>query len=136
MGGFWIFVGLIALLIGAISLIKPLHFLRITTRKMGAVVLVSGFVILIVGASLSPVEDRPVAEPQEVIEEEPEPEEVVEEEPEPEEVEVVEEEPIVEEKPDEPTLGEKNALRSALNYLRALLKSVVDFLMQHQPRRF
>ena len=126
MGGFWIFVGLIALLIGAISLIKPLHFLRITTRKMGAVVLVSGFVILIVGASLSPVEDRPVAEPQEVIEEEPEPEEV----------EVVEEEPIVEEKPDEPTLGEKNALRSALNYLRALLKSVVDFLMQHQPRRF
>ena len=103
MGGFLIFVGLIALLIGVISLIKPLHFLRITTRKMGAVVLVSGFVILMVGASLSSVEDKSVTEPEEVVEEEPEPEEVVEEEPEPEEV--VEEEP--EPEADEPTLGER-----------------------------
>lgn len=106
MGGFLIFVGLIALLTGVISLIKPLHFLRITTRKMGAIVLVSGFMILMVGGALSPVEDKPIAEPEEVVVEEPEPEEVV-----------VEEEPIEEEKPDEPTMGEKNALRNALDYL-------------------
>ena len=78
LGGFFIFVGLIALLIGIISLIKPLRFLQITTKKMGAIVLVSGLVILMVGASLIPVEEEPAAEPEEVVEEEPK--EVVEEE--------------------------------------------------------
>jgi len=122
MGGFLIFVGLIALLIGIISLIKPLHFLRITTRKLGAVVLVSGFVILIVGVSLSSADDKPVAEPQEVAEEEvePEPEPEPAPEPEPEPEEVVEEDPIEEEKSNEVTLGEKNALSSALNYLAVM----------------
>lgn len=78
MGGFLIFVGFITLLIGIISLIKPLHFFRITTRKMGAVVLVSGLVILMVGASIIPVEEEPVTDPRELALEESE--EVVEEE--------------------------------------------------------
>jgi colicin import membrane protein len=54
-------------------------------------------------------------EEQEVTPEEAEPEPEVEEELEPEVV--TEEEPIVEEKPYEPTLGEKNALSMALDYL-------------------
>ena len=82
MGVFLIFVGLIVFLIGIISLIKPLRFLRITTRKMGAIVLVSAFVILMLGASLSPVEEQSVDEPAEVAIEEPETEEFAEEEPE------------------------------------------------------
>ena len=124
MDGFLIFVGLIAILIGIISLVKPLHFLRITTRKMGAIVLVAGLVVLMVGASLSPVEEESIATPEEVVAEEPAPKEVEAEEPAPKEVEAeepalkeVEEEPIEEEKPYEATLGEKNALRSALDYL-------------------
>lgn len=108
MGGFLIFVGLITLLIGIVSLIKPLQFLRITTRKTGFVVLVAGLVIIMVGALLSPVEDESVTVPAEVAE-------VAEAEPELEQEEV--EEPIEEENSYEATLGERNALRSALNYL-------------------
>ncbi len=50
----------------------------------------------------------------------PEPEPETEAEEEEEEEEEVEEEPIVEEKPDEATLGEKNAAKSALNYLEVM----------------
>lgn len=103
MDGFLIFIGLIAMLTGVISLIKPLQFLRITTRKMGALVLVFGFVLLIIGGSLVPAEEKTVAEREKTVVEESVPVDTVVEEPEPVE--------------DIATMGEKNALKTALNYL-------------------
>jgi hypothetical protein len=68
------------------------------------------------GGETASVPEGLVEEVEEVtVGEEPEPEVMVEEEPEPEEI--VEEEPSIEEKPDEATLGEKNAALKALDYL-------------------
>ena len=97
MGLFLILFGFLVSIIGIISLIKPLKFLRITTRKMGAVVLVAGFVIFLSGGVLiPPVEEDTVAFPEEQGEEvaveeseseiKPEPESKPEPEQEPEEV--------------------------------------------------
>jgi hypothetical protein len=47
-------VGLSAMLVGLVSLVKPLSFLRIRSRKVGAVVLGAGFLAVIVGVLIVP----------------------------------------------------------------------------------
>lgn len=52
MGSFLIFVGLLAMLAGFVSLFVPLKFLKITSRKMGALVLLIGFVVATIGGGM------------------------------------------------------------------------------------
>lgn len=51
MGDILALFGFIVLIAGVISLIYPLKFLRITNRKIAALVLVAGFIIIGIGAS-------------------------------------------------------------------------------------
>jgi hypothetical protein len=56
-------VGLGAMLLGGGSIIVPLRFAKITSRKMGLVVFFAGFVVIAIGASLIPgLELEPDAE--------------------------------------------------------------------------
>lgn len=49
--GFLLLIGVIAMIAGVISLIKPLSFLRIRSRAMGAAVLIAGIILSGVGGS-------------------------------------------------------------------------------------
>jgi tetratricopeptide (TPR) repeat protein len=52
MGGFLVLAGLAFALVGFVSIIKPLSFLKITTRAQGLVVLVLGVVLMGAGGSM------------------------------------------------------------------------------------
>lgn len=55
MGGFIIFIGLIVFGFGLVGAVRgQLKFARITTRKLGAIVTASGFVIMMIGGAVSP----------------------------------------------------------------------------------
>lgn len=59
MAGFFILVGLGGMLAGIISLIKPLRFLRIHTRKTAAGVLAGSFILMVIGGAILPPADSP-----------------------------------------------------------------------------
>lgn len=54
MDGLFFLVGLLAMLVGLASLVKPLSYLRIRSRRVGAVVLGAGFLAVMVGALIVP----------------------------------------------------------------------------------
>ena len=58
-----VYTGAVAILIGAISLIRPLRFLRIRSRRAAAIVLASGLVLCIAGFAY-PVAEKRALSPQ------------------------------------------------------------------------
>lgn len=57
-----VYVGLVAIFLGGVSLLRPLSFLAIRTRRQAALILVLGLVAVVVGGSL-PAEEVRVATP-------------------------------------------------------------------------
>mgnify|MGYP000993857118 CR=1 FL=1 len=53
MGGFLALIGLLCMVAGFVSLIKPLQFLRIRTRGMAVLVLIAGIAIAAIGGSMA-----------------------------------------------------------------------------------
>ena len=56
MGTLLILAGLAGLIVGGISLIRPIQRLRIATRKQAGVVTAASFVIVMIGGALSPTD--------------------------------------------------------------------------------
>ena len=118
-------VGVIIFFVGLVALIKGgMPSIKIKTRGIAALVLVAGFVVFIVGIAISagndvvPVAGDGVEEVEEIGEESGAPEEEAKPETKPETKPEPESQPASETAPQpEPTLGEKNAARKALDYL-------------------
>jgi len=56
-----LYLGLIAAFLGGVSLLRPLSFLAIRTRRQAALFLTLGFIVVVVGGSLPAREERIVA---------------------------------------------------------------------------
>jgi hypothetical protein len=56
-----VYAGLLTAFLGAVSVLRPLRLLRIPTRARGALVLLTGLVVVVLGASLPASESRIVA---------------------------------------------------------------------------
>jgi hypothetical protein len=57
-----LYLGLIAAFLGGVSLLRPLSFLAIRTRRQAALFLTLGFIVVVVGGSL-PAREARVAAP-------------------------------------------------------------------------
>src|SRR5580765_781934 len=57
-----LYLGLLAAFLGGVSLLRPLSFLAIRTRRQAALFLTLGFILVVVGGSL-PVREARVAAP-------------------------------------------------------------------------
>lgn len=61
LGGLLIFIGLLGLILGIVTLIKPVGRLRIPTRRVAGAVLAASFVVMIFGGILTPSKNDPPA---------------------------------------------------------------------------
>src|SRR5260370_39077816 len=62
LGAVVVYLGLGAAFLGVVSLLRPLAFLAIRSRRMALLVVVLGIVVILIGASLPALEQR-VADP-------------------------------------------------------------------------
>ena len=56
MGTLLILAGLVGLIVGVVSLVRPIQRLRIATRKQASLVTAASFVIVMIGGALSPAD--------------------------------------------------------------------------------
>ena len=57
-GTILVYAGLLALLVGALSILRPLTFLGIWSRFQGVMLLVGGVVVILIGANLPAAETK------------------------------------------------------------------------------
>ena len=53
-----VYLGLIAALVGGVSLLRPLTFLAVRSRRQAALILALGFIVVVIGESLPASETR------------------------------------------------------------------------------